>query len=190
MAAQARIMTSKLVAQAAFERRKGRILPLSSRDELTVRVNAPNDASEIEAAPLQPSSPQWQPETPCPERTATRSVGTPEPFFYAKGVAMRKEGRPNEAIEMLDLAGKTPSYRLKSQVQVGLCHRSMGDYQAAIQMFRSALNDPSASRLEVLDIQYFLARTLESLGQVAEAAALFRRLAQANPRLRRRLSRP
>ena len=178
---KARIITCKLVAQAAFERSKGKILPLSSREELAVLINVPDDASEIAAAPPQPSSPQWQPDDSFPESTATRSVGTPEPLFYGRGVAMRKEGRPREAIEMLELAGKSPSYQLKAQVQIGLCHRSAGDHRAAIQAFRAALNDPSASQKEVLDIQYFLARTLESVGQIAEAATLLRRIAKTNP---------
>ena len=97
---------------------------------------------------------------------------------------MRKEGRPKEAIEMLELAGKSPFYRLKAQVQIGLCHRSTGDYRTAIQLFRAALNDPSASETQVIDIQYFLARTLESVGQFAEAAPLFRRIAKINPRFK------
>ena len=176
---QARVITGKLVAQAAFERSKGKILPLSSREELTVLVNVPDDAREIDAATPQPSPPKWA-ERPFPERTATRSVA-PEPFFYAKGVAMRKEGRPKEAIEMLELAGKSPSYRLKAHVQIGLCHRAEGDHRTAIQMFRAALKDPSASRTEVIDIQYFLARTLESVGEIAEAATLYRGLAQTKP---------
>jgi general secretion pathway protein A len=184
VAEQAGIITSKLVAQAAFERSKGRILPLSSREELTVLVHIPDDVSEIDAAPPQSSSPQWRSENPLPERTATLSVRTPEPFLYAKGVAMKKEGRSRDAIEMLKLAGKSPSYRLKAQVQIGLCHRSAGDHQAAIQAFRAALNDPSASQVEVIDIEYFLARTLESVGEIAEAVTLLRRIAQMNPRFK------
>jgi general secretion pathway protein A len=180
-AEQARVITSKLVAQAAFERNKGRILPLAAREEMTVLVNVPEDATEIDAAPPQPSSPHWRTESPFPERTATRSVGTPEPFLYAKGVAMRKEGRSREAIDMLELAGKSPSYRLKAQAQIGLCHRSLRDHGAAIQAFRIALSDQSASQEEVIDVQYFLARTLESVGQIAEAATLYRRIAQMNP---------
>ena len=83
---------------------------------------------------------------------------------------------------MLELAGKSPSYWLKAQGQIGLCHRSMGDDKAAIQAFRAALTDESASLQEAIDVQYFLARTLESLGQIAEAATLYRRIAQNNPR--------
>lgn len=179
-AMQARVITSKLVAQASFERSKGKILPLSSREELTVLANVPDDASECDAATLQSSAPQWR-ESPLPERPATPSVA-PEPFFYARGVAMRKEGRRQEAIEMLELAGKSPSYRVKAQVQIGLCHRAAGDHRTAIKMFRAALEDLAATRTEVIDIQYFLARTLESVGQIAEAAPLYRRLAQSNPR--------
>ncbi len=183
-AEQAPIITSKLVAQAAFERSKSKILPLAARESLCVWANVPEDPSEIDAAPPQPGSPQWRPASPSPELTATHSVGTLEPLLYAKGVAMRKEGQWTEAIEMLELAGKSPSYQLKAQAQIGLCYRSAGDHGAAIQAFRAALNDQSASQDEVIDVQYFLARTLESVGQLAEAATLYRRIAQMNPRFK------
>ena len=182
-AEQARVITSKLVAQAAFDRSKGGILPLAAREELNALASSPDDASEIDTVPPQPSSPQPRPASRSPELTATRSVGTPE-SLYAKGVAMRKEGRLRDAIDMLELAGKSPSYLLKAQAQIGLCHRSMGDHGAAIQAFRAALRDQSASRNEVIDVQYFLARTLESVGQTAEAATLYRRIAQMNPRFK------
>ena len=97
---------------------------------------------------------------------------------------MRKEGRLRDAIDLLELAGKSPSYLLKAQAQIGLCHRATGDHGAAIQAFRAALNDPSASQAEVIDVQYFLARTLESVGQIAEAASLLRRIVQTNPRFK------
>ena len=97
---------------------------------------------------------------------------------------MRKEGRLRAAIDMFELAGKSPSYWLKAQAQIGLCHRSMGDHGAAIQAFRAALNGQSDSRTEAIDVQYFLARTLESVGQIAEAATLYRRIAQMNPRFK------
>jgi tetratricopeptide (TPR) repeat protein len=60
----------------------------------------------------------------------------------------------------------------------------MGDHEAAIQAFRAALNGQSDSRTETIDVQYFLARTLESVGQIAEAATLYRRIAQMNPRFK------
>ena len=107
-AEQARVITSKLVAQAAFDRSKGGILPLAAREELSALASAPEDASEIDAVPPQPSSPQPKPESPSPELsspqsrpasrspelTATRSVGTPESSLF-KG-SSDEEGRPIE----------------------------------------------------------------------------------------------
>lgn len=94
---------------------------------------------------------------------------------------MREEDRFTDAIEMFELAGKSPFCLLKAQAQIGLCPRSLGDYGTAIQTFRAALSDPSASRKEVIDVQYFLAQTLESAGQMAEAATLYSRIAHTNP---------
>ena len=97
---------------------------------------------------------------------------------------MRKEGRLKDAIETLELAGKGPSHVLKAQGQIGLCHLAMGDHGTAIQAFRTALSDQPASRKEVIDVQYFLARTLELVGQIPEAAALYRGIVQMNPRFK------
>ena len=94
---------------------------------------------------------------------------------------MREEGRLTDAIEMLEFAAKSPSYVLKAQAQLGLCHRSLGDFGTAIQIFRAILSDPSATRKDVIDVQYFLAQTLESVGQMDEAATLYSRVAQLNP---------
>jgi type II secretory pathway predicted ATPase ExeA len=176
---QARVITSKLVAQAAFDRSKGGILPLAAQEELSVLASAPEDPSEIATAPPQPSPPQSKPEHSPLQLTATGSIGTPN-SLYAKGVAMRKEGRLREAIEMLELAGASPSYMLKAQAQIGLCHRSLGDDVTAIHMFRAVLSDQSASRKEMIEVQYVLAETLESVGQMAEAATLYSRIAKIN----------
>ena len=177
---QARVITSKLVAQAAFDRSKGGILPLTAQDELSVLASAPEDASEIDAAPPQPSLPQPKLASSSSEHIASDSIGTPH-SLYANGVAMREEGRLTDAIEILELAAKSPPYVLKAQAQLGLCHRSMGDFGTAIQIFRTILSDPSATRKDVIDVQYFLAQTLESVGQMDEAATLYSRVAHLNP---------
>jgi general secretion pathway protein A len=196
-AEQARVISSKMVAQAAFDRSKGGILPLAAREELAALASAPEDTTEIDAVPPQPSAPQSRPASPSPERTspqlrpvnrppehtATRSIGNPEPF-YTQGVALKKDGRLREAIDMLELAGKSPSYLMKAQAQIGLCHKAMGDNGPAIRAFRAALTDESASRTEAIEIQYILARTLESVEQIEEAASLYLRIAQVNPRFK------
>jgi type II secretory pathway predicted ATPase ExeA/TolA-binding protein len=186
-AEQARVITSKLVAQAAFDRTKGGILPIATLEDLCALASAPEDMTEIDAAPPQPRASQHRQEGSSQDFTEAPAIGAPEPF-YEKGVAMRKEGRYREAINMLEMAemleqsGKAPSMGLKAQAQIGLCHRSTGDYQAAIQAFRSALKDESATPQEIMDVRYFLARTLESAGEKTEAAPIYRQIAQTNPR--------
>lgn len=182
-AEQARVITSKLVAQAAFDRCKGGILPLLGREELRALANAPEDAAEIDSIPPQPTAlPPLSASSP-PKLGATRQIGTPE-SLYIKGVALRKEGLWKDAIDMLELAGESPSYLLKAQAQIGLCHRSMANHSAAIQAFRAALTDQRASRKEAIDVQYFLARTLESIGEITEAATLYSRIIQIDPRFK------
>ncbi|HEY6084688.1 MAG TPA: AAA family ATPase, partial [Nitrospira sp.] len=177
-AEQARVITSKLVAQAAIDRSKGGILPIACKDELPALANAPEDATEVDVAI--PPLPPPKPAAPLPEPMAKRPVGAPEPL-YKEGVALRKEGQFLEAIDMLKLAAKSSSHWLKAHGQIGLCYRSMGNNAAAIEAFRAALNDQSAPLKDVLDVQYFLARTLESAGQNEEALTIYRRISQLSP---------
>ena len=187
MAKQARIITSKIVALAAFERSKRKILPLFSREELIVLVNLPEDASEGDADVPQLSPLEWQTASPVPDPAATHPVASgdisplPNHFLYARGVEMRKEGRLKEAIDLLNLVGQRTPYRLKASVQIGLCQRAAGNHRGALEIFRAALKDAAISKTEEIDVQYFLARTLESAGEAEEAATLFRRIAHTVP---------
>jgi type II secretory pathway predicted ATPase ExeA len=176
-AEQARVITSKLVAQAALDRSKGKILPLASVEDLSKLASSPEDTTEIDTPP----TPKLASVVPGP--VFGRSVGSPE-SAYAQGMSMKKEGRLKEAIGMFHVAGKNPWYWSKSFAQIGLCYRKMGEPQSAIQSFRAALTDQSVSRKDVIDVQYFLGRTLETTGQTAEALAVYRRITQMNPTFR------
>jgi type II secretory pathway predicted ATPase ExeA len=195
-AEQARVITSKLIAQAALDRTKGGILPLAGREDLPGLANAPEDPTEIDTPVPQPKPapiPRPLPEAKIPQETttqkpvkeaiATRSIGTPE-SVYARGMVLKGEGRYKDAIDMFDLAGKSASHWLKAHAQIGLCYRSMGEYQAAVQAFRTALNDSSATRKDTLDVQYFLGRTLEAAGKPHEALAVYRRIIQGSPKFK------
>jgi len=94
----------KLVAQAAFDRNKGGILPLAAREELSALASAPEDATEIDSAPPQPSSPQPRPEVL--SGTHSHAFGRHPGISLCKGVAMRKEGRLRDAIDMLEAGGE------------------------------------------------------------------------------------
>ncbi|HEU4684721.1 MAG TPA: AAA family ATPase [Nitrospira sp.] len=177
-AEQARVITSKLVAQAALDRTKGGILPLAGREDLAALAAAPDDSGEIDTPP-----PIAKPVTSVSEAPAARQHSSPQKCFE-EGLALKKEGYLDRAIQLFERASTSTLYWLRAHAQIGLCYRAMGDQRAAIHAFRTALNDQSAPRKDVLDVQYFLARTLEWAGQYEEALTLYRRMAQGNPNFR------
>jgi general secretion pathway protein A len=175
-AEQARVITSTLVAQAALDRSKGGILPLAGREELASLAAAPEDTTEIDA-PI--------PEVkPAPQATEMTHAPTPEQnaeALYQDGLRMKNENRLEEAMALLEEASKNPALWLKAHAQIGICCRTMGNLRAAIQAFRVALNDSSASPKEILDVQYMLARSLQSSLQKKEALTVYRQIARAQP---------
>lgn len=175
-AEQARVITSKLVAQAALDRSKGGILPLAGHEELAVLAAAPEDTSEIDA-PL----PQSRSATQATDKPLAISTEQHSETLYQDGLRMKSENRHEEAMARFEEASKNPALRLKAHAQIGICYRTIGNLRAAIQAFRSALNDASASPKELLDVQYMLARSLQSSLQNKEALTIYRQIARTQP---------
>ena len=175
-AEQARVITSKLVAQAALDRSKGGILPLAGREELAILAAAPEDTTEIDA-PI----PQTKAAPLAPDVTRAPSKERNSEALYQDGLRMKNENRLEEALALFEEASKNPALWLKAHAQIGICCRTMGNLRAATQAFRIALNDSSASSKEVLDVQYMLARALQSSLQNKEALTVYRQLARVQP---------
>ena len=175
-AEQAKVVTSKLVAQAALDRTKGGILPLAAKEELVALTTATEDRAEID-------DPLPSVETEHDESVGSCSPASPEEA-YAYGMALKNEGRFKEAVDMFHLAARGESMWLKCNTQVGLCYRRMREHQAAIQAFRTALNDRLASPNDTIDALYFLGQSLEFTGQTGEALEIYSRLNQLNPGFR------
>jgi tetratricopeptide (TPR) repeat protein len=96
-------------------------------------------------------------------------------------MALKKKRRFKEAIESFEQVSHTPSYCHKAWAQIGICYTEMGENHAAIEALHTALRDQSASRNEVIKVQYSLARALESVGEVEEAASFYQRIISINP---------
>lgn len=175
-AEQARVITSKLVAQAALDRSKGGILPLAGREELATLAAAPEDTTEIDAfIPQAKAAPQAADMTRAPSKEQNSEA------LYQDGLRMKNANRLEEAMALFEEASRSPELWLKAHAQIGICCRTMGNLRAAIQAFRVALNDSSASPKEILDVQYMLARSLQSSLQNKEALTVYRKLARAEP---------
>jgi tetratricopeptide (TPR) repeat protein len=85
---------------------------------------------------------------------------------------------------MFHSAARDKAMWLKSYKQVGLCYMKMRELQAAIHAFRTALNDQAASPKDIVEVYYYLARSLESVGETGEARDLYRRISQSAPTFR------
>lgn len=173
-AEQARIITSKLVAQAALDRSKGGILPLAAKEELVGLAEAQQDPTELDDPILT---------TVSIESSQAYPVSSPVED-YTRAMVLKEEGRLKEAVELFHSAAKDKSVWFKAYSQVGLCYVKMKEHHAAIQAFRTALEDPTVLQQDTLDVLYVLGRSLESIGRVGQALEVYHRINHVTPTFR------
>jgi general secretion pathway protein A len=177
-AEQARTITAKLVAQAALDRIKGRILPLAATEELVDLASAVDEPLEHHG-PSRMLSADLVADTPA---EAVLSLSSEED--YQGAMALKERGQFKEAVELFHAAARDKSLWFKAYAQVGFCYVKMREPQAAIQAFRTALEDPMAEPNEVMDVLYCLGRSLESVGKVDQAREVYDQINQSTPAFR------
>jgi general secretion pathway protein A len=177
-AEQARIITSKLVAQAALDRSKGGILPLAGKEELVGLAAAQDDPAE-----LNDPIPSPEPTTVAPESAKAYPIGSPD-ADYTRAMDLKEQGRLKEAVELFHSAAMDKSKWLKAYFQIGLCYVKMKEHQAGIQAFRTALEDSTAPQQDILDVLYVLGRSLESVGKASQAVEVYHRINDSTPTFR------
>ena len=177
-AEQATSITSKLVAQAALDRSKGGILPLAAKEELVGLAASSEDPTELDD-PM----PSLGPTTVSAESANDHLMTSPDED-YARAMGLREEGRLKEAVELFRSATSDKSMWFKAYSQVGLCYVTLKEHHAAIQAFRTALEDPTAPRQDVLDVLYVLGRSLESIERIDQALEVYHRINHLTPMFR------
>ncbi len=100
---------------------------------------------------------------------------------YERGLALRKAGLFKQAVHEFEQASADRTYALKAHAQIGLCHKSRGQYEEAVVSFRNALKSSQASTKETVQILYVLGRTLEMLGRTAETLEVYRWIRREDP---------
>ena len=163
-------ITTQLLAQAALDRRKNRILPLSELEDLAT-IAAADGTEETERTEIrkEPGPPQEA----LPAATHNRPRQSAE-HFYEQGMALRKSQKFIAAIAQFQQAALDPAYHLRSFGQIGLCYRALGQVPQAVAAFRNACADYNAPRQQSLSVRYLLGRTLEQLGDKPEALEQYR----------------
>ena len=116
---------------------------------------------------------------------ATASTEIPDGHdSYERGTALKNVGLFRQAAEHFEKAAQDPAYALKGFAQMGLSLKKSGKQEEAVTAFRRALQVPSTSSKEQVQILYLLGRTLESLGRIPEALEAYRWLRREAPQYR------
>jgi tetratricopeptide (TPR) repeat protein len=103
---------------------------------------------------------------------------------YERATALKNVGLFRQAAEHFEKAAEDPAYALKGFAQMGLCLKKSGKREDAVAAFRRALQIPTASSKEQVQILYLLGRTLESLERIPEALEAYRWLRREAPQYR------
>jgi tetratricopeptide (TPR) repeat protein len=125
------------------------------------------------------------PETPPGAIVSSTSTEVPDGHeAYEQGSALKNVGLFRQAAEHFQKAAQDPAYTLKGLAQMGLCLKQSGKQEEAVTVFRRALQIPSTSVKEQVQILYLLGRTLESIGRIPEALEAYRWLRREAPQYR------
>ena len=125
------------------------------------------------------------PGTPLELLESTAPTETPDGHeSYERGTALKNVGLFRQAAEHFEKAAQDPVYALKGFAQMGLSLKKSGKQEEAVAAFRRALQVPSTSSKEQVQILYLLGRTLESLGRIPEALEAYRWLRREAPQYR------
>jgi tetratricopeptide (TPR) repeat protein len=117
--------------------------------------------------------------------TATASTRPPDGHeSYERATALKNVGLFRQAAEDFEKAAQDPAYALKGFAQMGLSLKKSGKQVEAVAAFRRALQVPSTSSKEQVQILYLLGRTLESLERIPEALETYRWLRREAPQYR------
>ena len=103
---------------------------------------------------------------------------------YERATALKNVGLFRQAAEHFEKSAQDPAYALKGSAQMGLCLKKSGQQEEAVAAFRRALQVPSASSKEQVQILYLLGRTLESLERIPESLEAYRWLRREAPQYR------
>ncbi len=166
-------VTASLLKQAAQDRGRSGILPLAEKQELYALTAQDEEEERREIASIEVAH---QKKVESVHAEADNAAER-----YERGLALRKAGLFKQAIGEFDEAAHNRTYALKAHAQIGLCCKSSGRYEDAVLAFRKALQSPTSSAKETVQVLYVLGRTLESLGRISETLEAYRWIRREDP---------
>lgn len=173
-------ITASLVLQVASDRAVGGILP-SVVDPHTIQLDPNRLAQEsLQNTPGCFVSHMGTGSAP-PVEIEKASDGT---AYYRQGLDLKQAGHYREALKKFEAAGRDQHYRFKASAQRGICLRAIGRLDDAAASFRHALAVNGGKAIDILNVRYVLALTLDKMGQSEAAQEQYREIHQTDPAFR------
>jgi len=185
-AEEAPFLSTKIVAQAAKDRSKGGILPLTDTDALTAMTPEQDAAEQAQLATFAsrtastPSLGDRSIKT-VEATTAARAPSHDAGEAYERGLALKKVGLHKDALQQFSLAAQDAALTFRAMAQVGICLKSLGQSEDAATAFRKALQAQRGTSVDTIQVRYLLARTLESLGRIDDTLEHYRWIRREEP---------
>lgn len=181
-AMKAAYVTSRLLIETGLDLNHGGLLPGLSEAELAAITADEALSDELPEIGGIPTPQNHEPEVPKPSESPVpedvHSLPAPEDpqAIYDEAMALKKEGRHQEAMDRFQCLTGDPSLALQAYAQIGICLRAAGRLPDAVVAFRKALGT-QAAQLDhrTIALHYLLGRTLEDLERWSEAASAYRR---------------
>lgn len=185
-AEEAPFISARIVAQAAKDRTKGGILPLSDSEALTAMTAEQKAAEHTELAAFAARTASTSNPIPRQSDVATASLGVARARQdtneqYERGLALKKSGAYKEALQSFSLAAQDASLTFRAMAQVGICLKSLAQPEEAVTAFRKALQAKRSPSADTIQVRYLLARTLESLSRTDDALEQYRWIGREDP---------
>jgi general secretion pathway protein A len=186
-AEEAPFLSTKIVAQAARDRSKGGILPLTDTDALTAMTTEQEEAEQTQLATFgartacETAAANSHDATPPASSPSAGSPRQDAAEWYERGLALKKIGLHKEALHQFSLAAQDASLTFRAMAQVGICLKSGGQPEQAVTAFRKALQAQRTASADTIQVRYLLARTLESLGRSDETLEHYRWIRREDP---------
>ncbi|MCW5799233.1 MAG: AAA family ATPase [Nitrospira sp.] len=179
-------LTSKIVSQAAKDRSKGGILPLSDIDVVTELTPEQETIEQAQLAAFasgisSASTPGLRSVNHSQACAPFHPPGREEQEAYERGLALKKGGLHKEALQQFSIAALNVSLTFKAMAQIGICLRSLGQAEEATIAFQKSLQAQRGTSVDTIQVRYLLARTLESLGRIDDTLEHYRWIRREDP---------
>jgi type II secretory pathway predicted ATPase ExeA len=180
-AAQADVITARLVLDAARARDRNGFLPFR-RDPASIEPGqneSDEETAEVSSGPPIACDPEAPSTATMGEKAAVDSA-----VSYREALALKQAGEFSRAIALLDRLVADEVWGIKALAQKGICLNAIGRYEEALTVYRAAMDRRPGSAQELVSLRYLVARTLESMGRFKEAVECYRTISRDDQKYR------